>query len=132
MLQRHYRELMLRRVRHTAASTVFLLLVSLAGGGFAPLLHLADCHDADCTPVVGRHAAGDHVIDQVSGSDSEPQPCVLCHLTRGFRLRPEVAPVSAPSDPLVIQVLGGAEPPLRSFVAATLPPRAPPLASFSR
>ena len=123
---------MLRRVRQMGASTVILLVVSLAAGGFAPLLHAADCHDADCTPVVGRHAAGDHVIDNVSGGTSQTQHCVLCHLTRGFRLRPDVAPVSIPSDAVVIQVAAGSEPPLLSFVAATLSPRAPPLPSFSR
>jgi hypothetical protein len=130
MVDAHYREPMLRRIRSATASTVWVLVVSLAAAGFTPLLHAADCHDADCTPVVTHHVPGDHALQPLSGTGAEPQHCILCHLARGFRLRPDAAQFTPPSEPAVLQVSAGADRPLASFVTAKPSPRAPPRSSL--
>jgi len=114
------------RVRSTAAAVLLSLAVV---GGLSPSTHAADCHDADCYSIVAAHdPAGHSWTRQSIGDQQSSQHCILCHLTRSFRPRPNaVYHVAPPLEGSVhIHVLVVALPAIDP--AAQPPLRAPPLA----
>jgi hypothetical protein len=114
------------RIRSTGAA----VLLSLAAvGGLSPSTHAGDCHGDDCYSIVVAHDPSGHSWTRDSSSDaSSSQHCILCHLTRSIRPRPNAAYHAAPplESSVNIHVLVVALP---AIDPATRPPlRAPPIA----
>jgi hypothetical protein len=114
------------RARSIAAA---VLLSFAAVGGVVPAIHAADCHDVDCASLVVAHDPAGHAWTRAPGGDAQSsQHCILCHLTRSFRPRPNAVYHAAPplEGSVNSHVLLVALP---AIAPATQPPlRAPPIA----
>ena len=114
---------MLQWFRVRASYFATLAIAVLAGAGVASgLPHEIDCYDGQCGIVL--HDASAHRIGAAQQGGADHHHCLVCHLSRAFRVRSEtralVVPAAEPREHVHVEYLS---------VAVTAPVAQPPLRS---